>query len=95
MYQIIIPQLTLVKDMFKRFYFVLAIGAALACKAAPAKPVDVPGSNNLQPTEQQSMVCKTVAKFISQYNYKKVELNDSLSAVIYNRYIKSLDEGHN
>ncbi|MDB5002137.1 MAG: tail-specific protease [Mucilaginibacter sp.] len=95
MYQIIIPKLTLVKDMFKRFYFVLAIGAALACKAAPVRPVDVPGSNNLQPTEQQSMVCKTVAKFISQYNYKKVELNDSLSAVIYTRYIKSLDEGHN
>ncbi|MES2378515.1 MAG: carboxy terminal-processing peptidase [Bacteroidota bacterium] len=81
--------------MFKRFYFVLAISAALACKAAPAKPVNVPGSNNLEPTEQQSMICKTVAKFISQYNYKKVELNDSLSAVIYDRYIKSLDEGHN
>ncbi|MES2428744.1 MAG: carboxy terminal-processing peptidase [Bacteroidota bacterium] len=81
--------------MFKKFYFVLAVGAALACKASPSKPVQVPGSNNLQPTEQQSMVCKTVAKFISQYNYKKVELNDSLSAVIYNRYLKSLDEGHN
>ncbi|MBC7400872.1 MAG: PDZ domain-containing protein, partial [Mucilaginibacter sp.] len=95
MYPIRTPELTLVKDMFKRFYFVLALGAALACKAAPAKTVNVPGSNNLEPTEQQSMICKTVAKFISQYNYKKVELNDSLSAVIYDRYIKSLDEGHN
>ncbi len=95
MYPIRIPELTLVKHMFKKFYFVLAVGAALACKASPSKPVQVPGSNNLQPTEQQSMVCKTVAKFISQYNYKKVELNDSLSAVIYNRYLKSLDEGHN
>jgi carboxyl-terminal processing protease len=95
MYPIKTPELTLVKDMFKRFYFVLAISAALACKAAPARPVTVPGSNNLEPTEQQSMICKTVAKFISQYNYKKVELNDSLSAVIYDRYIKSLDEGHN
>ncbi|GAA4101874.1 carboxy terminal-processing peptidase [Mucilaginibacter panaciglaebae] len=82
--------------MFKRFYFVLAVGAALACHAAPtsAPPIKVPGSNNLEPTEQQSLVCKTVAKFISQYNYKKVDLNDSLSAVIYNRYIKSLDETH-
>ncbi len=95
MYPIRTPELTLVKDMFKRFYFVLAISAALACNAAPALPVTVPGSNNLEPTEQQSMICKTVAKFISQYNYKKVELNDSISAVIYNRYIKSLDEGHN
>jgi carboxyl-terminal processing protease len=81
--------------MFKRFYFVLALGAALACNAAPSKPIHVPGSANLEPTEQQSMVCKTVATFISKYNYKKVDLNDSLSAVIYGRYIKSLDEGHN
>jgi carboxyl-terminal processing protease len=81
--------------MFKRFYFVLALGAALACNAAPSKPIHVQGSANLEPTEQQSMVCKTVATFISKYNYKKVDLNDSLSAVIYGRYIKSLDEGHN
>jgi carboxyl-terminal processing protease len=89
------PDLTLVKDMFKRFYFVLALGAALACKAAPSKPIKVDGSNNLQPTEQQGVVCKTVATFISKFNYKKVELNDSLSVVIYNRYIKSLDENRN
>ncbi|MFD2863307.1 carboxy terminal-processing peptidase [Mucilaginibacter antarcticus] len=81
--------------MFKRFYFVLALGAALACNAAPSKLTPVPGSANLEPTEQQSMVCKTVATFITKYNYKKVELNDSLSGVIYGRYIKSLDGGHN
>jgi len=89
-----IPDLTLVKDMFKKFYFVLALGAALACNAAPPKPVKVPGSNNLEPTEQQRIVCKTVADFISRFNYKKVNLNDSLSAIIYNRYIKSLDGNH-
>ncbi|MGZ3755895.1 MAG: carboxy terminal-processing peptidase [Mucilaginibacter sp.] len=81
--------------MLKRFYFVLVLGAALACKASPAKPIKVDGSNNLQPTAQQSVVCQTVAEFISKYNYKKVELNDSLSAVIFNRYIKSLDDNHN
>ncbi len=88
------PDLTLVKDMFKKFYFVLALGAALACNAAPPKPVKVPGSNNLEPTEQQRIVCKTIADFISRFNYKKVNLNDSLSAIIYNRYIKSLDGNH-
>ncbi|HWZ34659.1 MAG TPA: PDZ domain-containing protein, partial [Mucilaginibacter sp.] len=81
--------------MFKRFYFVLAVGAGLACNAATiVPPIKVQGSNNLEPTEQQSMVCKTVAKFITSYNYKKVALNDSLSAVIYKRYLKSLDETH-
>lgn len=32
---------------------------------------------------------------ISKYNYKKVDLNDSISTVIYNRYIKLMDESHN
>jgi carboxyl-terminal processing protease len=95
MYPTTTPELTLVKDMFKRFYFVLAVGAGLACNAATiVPPIKVQGSNNLEPTEQQSMVCKTVAKFITSYNYKKVALNDSLSAVIYKRYLKSLDETH-
>lgn len=89
------PDLKTVKDMFKKLYLVLVIGAALACHAAPAKPIKVIGSNDIQPDEQQSIVCKTVAELISNYNYKKVELNDSLSAVIYTRYLKLLDESHN
>jgi len=80
--------------MFKRFYFVLALGAALACNAAPSKPVKVDGSLNLAPTEQQSTAVKAVASLISGYNYKKVPLNDSMSTIIYNRFLKSLDENH-
>ncbi|MDB5111439.1 MAG: tail-specific protease [Mucilaginibacter sp.] len=89
------PDLKKVKDMFKQFYLALVLCAALACHAATPQPVKVPGSNNLTPTVQQSVVCETIAKFITTYNYKKVELNDSLSTVIYNRYLKSLDENHN
>lgn len=88
------PDLTTVKDMFKKVYLVLVLAAALACKASPSKPVKVPGSTDLQPDEQQSVVCKQVASLISNYNYKKVDLNDSISEVIFNRYIKSLDENH-
>src|SRR6202046_3133288 len=90
-----IPDLKTVKDMFKRIYLMLVIGVALACHAAPRKPIKVAGSNDLQPDEQESIVCKTVAELISNYNYKKVKLNDSISEVIFNRYIKMLDEGHN
>ncbi len=90
-----IPDLKKVKDMFKKFYMVLVLGTALACHAAAPKPIKVPGSNNLEPTLQQSYACRAVAGLISQHNYKKVELNDSLSAVIFNKYMKSLDEGHN
>src|SRR5476649_999641 len=90
-----IPDLKKVKDMFKRFYMLLVLGTALACHAAPKPMIKVPGSNNLEPTPQQSVICRTVADFISKYNYKKVELNDSLSEVVFNRYLKGMDENHN
>ena len=78
MLYIIIPELNKVKNMFKRFYFVLVLGASLACNATASKPLKVDGSNNLQPTEQQSTVLRTVAEIISTNNFKKVPLNDSL-----------------
>ncbi len=83
--------------MFKKIYLVLVLGAALANLSRSTCKTDkkVVGSNDIQADEQQSIVCKTVAELISNYNYKKVPLNDSLSGVIYNRYIKSLDDSHN
>ncbi len=81
--------------MFKKLYLVLVLGAALACKAAPHKPVKVAGSNDVQPDEQQSIVAKAIAQLITNGNYKKVALNDSLSQVVYTRYLKLLDESHN
>jgi len=83
-----------VKDMFKKLYLVLVLGAAMACHASPKKPIKVPGSNDLQPDTRQEIVAKEVAELISKYNYKKVDLNDSLSVVIYNSYIKKIDENH-
>jgi carboxyl-terminal processing protease len=83
--------------MFKKLYILLVLGAALACQAAPSNhPLKkVAGSNDLQPDAQQSVVCQYIAGIITQHNYKKVTLNDSISEVVYNRYIKSLDENHN
>jgi len=91
------PDLTTVKDMFKKCYLMLALAAALACNASPTKPAIMKkaGPNDLQPDEQQSVVLKTVAGMISTYNYKKVPLNDSISAIIYTEYLKKIDENHN
>ena len=84
------------KDMVKKVYMFLLLGAALACKAAPSHPpMKVPGSNDLQPDEKQSVVTRYIAQLITTQNYKKVDLNDSLSNVIYNKYLKMLDENHN
>ncbi|MBB3971172.1 carboxy terminal-processing peptidase [Mucilaginibacter phyllosphaerae] len=82
--------------MFKKLYLMLVLAAALACNASPSKPVyKNAGPNDLQPDEQQSVVLGYVAKLITDYNYKKVPLNDSISAIIYDRYLKRLDENHN
>jgi len=83
--------LTTVKDMVKKVYLLLIMAAVSACYAEPSKPVKV-SIADLQPSEQQVKICKQVAAMITNYNYKKVPLNDSISAEIFNRYIKSLDE---
>lgn len=76
--------------MLNRIYIFFVLSTVMSCKAAP---VIIPG--DLYPDKQQSVVCKTVAVMISEYNYKKVELNDSIANVVFNRYIKALDENHN
>ena len=60
-----IPDLKRVKDMLKKVYLFLVLGAALACKAAPAKPLKVVGSNDLQPDVRQQVVTKEVAELIN------------------------------
>lgn len=85
------------KDMFKKLYLLAVLGAALACNAAPSKPIHTKkaGPNDLQPDEQQSVILRQVATLVTNYNYKKVPLNDSISVIIYNHYLKKLDENHN
>jgi len=81
--------------MVKKIYMLFVLGATLACTAAPRQPIKVPGSNDITPDERQSVVVRLVSEMLANSNYKKVELNDSLSAEIYKRYMKSLDENHN
>jgi carboxyl-terminal processing protease len=95
MYQVD-SELNSVKDMFKKLYLLVVLAAALACNASPTKPAHdkKAGPSDLQPDEQQSIVCKQVANLVTNYNYKKVPLNDSISAIIYDHYLKKLDENH-
>ncbi|AMR34440.1 tail-specific protease [Mucilaginibacter sp. PAMC 26640] len=83
--------------MCKKIYLMLVLAAALACNASPSKPVAMKkaGPNDIQPDEQQSIVMQKVAGLVGTYNYKKVDLNDSISAIIYTEYLKKIDENHN
>jgi len=79
------------KDMLRKFFIGLCIGVSAACSATPLLPIDVPGSNNLKPDAQQSLITRDIANIITTYNYKKVALNDSLSNVIFDNYLQGLD----
>jgi carboxyl-terminal processing protease len=46
----------------------------------------------LHPVEKQIEVSRQVASLIANYNYKKVPIGDSLSRLIFDNYLKSLDD---
>lgn len=82
--------------MLIKFYMMMVLAVAMACNASSQDPMKlVEGSKNIQPEEQQIIVCRYIADVITNYNYKKVPMNDSLSALIYDNYLKKLDENHN
>jgi carboxyl-terminal processing protease len=82
----------LFKEMLKRILLVTFTAAILACQAAAPKPQKlVEGIPNIKPDEQQSLVCKEIVALIENYNYKKITLNDSISSVVLDKYIKALD----
>jgi carboxyl-terminal processing protease len=43
------------------------------------------------PSEQQIEVCRQVVALVSNYNYKKVPLDDSLSKVVFDAYLDNID----
>jgi len=49
------------------------------------------GKKEIAPDEKQIEVCRQLVGLVSTYNYKKVPLNDSLSQVVYDAYLKSID----
>ncbi len=77
--------------MLRRILLVTFTAAVLACSAAPKPQQQVDGVVNIKPDEQQSLVAKEVVTLIENYNYKKIRLNDSISSVILDKYIKALD----
>ncbi|WP_421942126.1 carboxy terminal-processing peptidase [Pedobacter sp.] len=81
--------------MLKRIFLIIFTAAVLACHAAPKPQPIVDGVTNIKPDEQQQLVIKEVVNLIESYNYKKIQINDSISSLILDRYIKALDPGRN
>lgn len=49
--------------------------------------------DDLQPSQTQQKVEQFVTQFLSNYHYKKFEINDSLSSKIWDNYFKEIDGG--
>jgi len=63
----------------------------LACATLPLSAVSAP----LTPTPEHSFSSVLVAKFITQFHYKKNKLDDAQSKAILNEYIDALDPNRN
>lgn len=79
--------------MFRKISSLLSFTAVLAC-TAPVVLAAKPADTDLKPDNNQSTVSKIVVKMITQSNYKKIDLNDSVSVLIFNRYLKTIDATH-
>ncbi|RZK49531.1 MAG: tail-specific protease [Pedobacter sp.] len=79
------------KEMLRRVLLGTFVAAAFACSAKPVDQKLVEGLQNIKPDQQQSLVVKEVVGLIENFNYKKIKVNDSISSIILDRYIKSLD----
>lgn len=80
-----------VKEMLRKIFTITFTAAVLACTASPKAQKPVDGIPNIKPDEQQSLVTKEVVGLLENYNYKKPKLNDSISSIVFDRYIKALD----
>ncbi|MDR6785951.1 carboxy terminal-processing peptidase [Pedobacter africanus] len=77
--------------MLKKILLVTFTAAVLACHAAPKTQPLVQGVSNIVPDEKQALVCKEIVGLIENYNYKKIKINDSISSLVLDKYIKDLD----
>jgi carboxyl-terminal processing protease len=46
---------------------------------------------DITPDDKQIEICRQVVALVSNYNYKQVPLNDSLSNVVFDAYLKGID----
>lgn len=82
-----------INDMLKGFVILGITAVMFACQASaePKEQKAVQGIVNIKPDPQQGLVARELVKMIEKYNFKQVQINDSISSVILDNYIKKLD----
>ncbi|MBY0245213.1 MAG: carboxy terminal-processing peptidase [Sphingobacteriaceae bacterium] len=79
------------KEMLKKVLLVGFTMVMFACNATPKIQKMVEGVNNIKPDVQQGIVIKEVVSLIENYSFKKIVVNDSISSLILDKYINTLD----
>ena len=85
-----VRQAKLLKILTKSFWLIIL------CVSASTLLCIVPASGDthitaLSPSKGQPRIVKLLNYFVQRHHYRKVKLNDELSAHIFDRYLKSLD----
>lgn len=86
-----------IKEMLRGALFIGLTAVMIACQASagPKEQKIVPGMVNIMPEPQQGLIARELVKMIERYNFKEVKINDSISSVILDNYIKKLDGSRN
>ena len=80
--------------MLKKVFFALFVVAIAACGSKPRVNLDAE-AGALQPTAEHSVIAKDVVGLFESVSYKKVPFNDSISSIIFDNLIESVDQGRN
>lgn len=82
------------REMLKSVFLALFIVGTFACSASPRVNLqDDP--DRILPNAEEEVIVKELVNLFETVHYKKVPFNDSLSNIIYDNIIKSLDGGKN
>lgn len=80
--------------MFKNLVIGLALISVVACGSKPR--VDLEEDDlKLKPSAQHEVIAKEVANLLENYSYKKSAMNDSISSLVFDNLITSMDQGRN
>ncbi|HMR19678.1 MAG TPA: carboxy terminal-processing peptidase [Sphingobacterium sp.] len=78
--------------MFKNLIFCLALISVVACGSKPRVAIEE-GGIQLKPTAQHEVIAKEVVNLLENHSYKKVNASDSLSNIVFDNLLKSVDRG--
>lgn len=80
--------------MFKNLIVFLSFISIVACGSKPRIQIE-DGDLNLKPTLQHEIIAKEIVNILENYSYKKVKVGDSLSNIVFDNLISTVDQGRN